>query len=243
MGHGQEEGESIKRLGGWIREQRHLFYADLMGRHKIELLAAARFEFGRKPGAGLPDRRLPQCFWASSEMSRGRGQEGEAVPATDIFLAMNALTVASFPLPLAIEHLRGGGDALLKPEGGIGLGIATAVEEDGNDGSSQLQDSDGLGDGGWEGIPWERTFLMEKGLSKKRKYMGGVHMMDSESDDATDISISAVLANIRITYRQKFEDLLCFKQAHGHCNVPQKHTDNPKLGTWVMNQRWCFVLI
>jgi len=34
-----------------------------------------------------------------------------------------------------------------------------------------------------------------------------------------------------------FEELRKFKGREGHSNVPQKYSDNPELGTWVMNQR------
>jgi hypothetical protein len=32
-------------------------------------------------------------------------------------------------------------------------------------------------------------------------------------------------------------ELELFKKQHGHCNVPQKWAENPKLGTWVLSQR------
>merc|ERR1719491_2418857 len=34
-----------------------------------------------------------------------------------------------------------------------------------------------------------------------------------------------------------FEELKIFKDREGHCNVPQRYSDNPKLGIWVSNQR------
>ena len=38
-------------------------------------------------------------------------------------------------------------------------------------------------------------------------------------------------------WEQMFEQLLSFKQTHGHCNVPQKSTVHKKLGRWVNVQR------
>jgi len=34
-----------------------------------------------------------------------------------------------------------------------------------------------------------------------------------------------------------FEELRKFKERESHCNVPQRYSDNPKLGRWIMNQR------
>eukprot|EP00984_Skeletonema_dohrnii_P030330 scaffold21730_cov116-Skeletonema_dohrnii-CCMP3373.AAC.7 len=37
----------------------------------------------------------------------------------------------------------------------------------------------------------------------------------------------------RNSWDRKFNDLLEFKQQHGHCDVPQTYAPNPKLGVWV----------
>jgi len=34
-----------------------------------------------------------------------------------------------------------------------------------------------------------------------------------------------------------FEELRKFKERESHCNVPQRYSDNPKLGRWIRNQR------
>mmetsp|Transcript_13386 Transcript_13386/g.17033 ORF Transcript_13386/g.17033 Transcript_13386/m.17033 type:complete len:429 (-) Transcript_13386:177-1463(-) len=41
----------------------------------------------------------------------------------------------------------------------------------------------------------------------------------------------------RNSWDRKFNDLLEFKQQHGHCDVPQTYAPNPKLGVWVNKQR------
>mmetsp|Transcript_18546 Transcript_18546/g.37388 ORF Transcript_18546/g.37388 Transcript_18546/m.37388 type:complete len:298 (+) Transcript_18546:192-1085(+) len=41
----------------------------------------------------------------------------------------------------------------------------------------------------------------------------------------------------RNVWDRKFNDLLEFKQQHGHCDVPQTYAPNPKLGVWVNKQR------
>ena len=36
---------------------------------------------------------------------------------------------------------------------------------------------------------------------------------------------------------KRFNDLKAFKATHGHCNIPQRYTENPELGTWCHHQR------
>jgi hypothetical protein len=36
---------------------------------------------------------------------------------------------------------------------------------------------------------------------------------------------------------EKYQELVAFKNEHGHCNVPQGAKLNHGLGTWVANQR------
>jgi len=40
-----------------------------------------------------------------------------------------------------------------------------------------------------------------------------------------------------VQWKIMFEELRKFKERESHCNVPQRYSDNPKLGRWVMNQR------
>lgn len=44
------------------------------------------------------------------------------------------------------------------------------------------------------------------------------------------------------SWLERFEELKAYKQQHGHCNVPVKHEENPKLGYWVSNQRSQYTL-
>jgi superfamily II DNA or RNA helicase len=41
-------------------------------------------------------------------------------------------------------------------------------------------------------------------------------------------------------WESMFDSLMEFKQDHGHCNVPQKGSENQKLGKWVNTMRWHF---
>jgi hypothetical protein len=38
-------------------------------------------------------------------------------------------------------------------------------------------------------------------------------------------------------WEARYAELLHFKEAHGHCDVPVRNSDNPSLGVWVVNQR------
>ncbi len=38
-------------------------------------------------------------------------------------------------------------------------------------------------------------------------------------------------------WEQRFADLLAFKAAHGHCNVPSSYREDPSLAVWVFNCR------
>jgi hypothetical protein len=44
--------------------------------------------------------------------------------------------------------------------------------------------------------------------------------------------------NPQAIWRQRFQELVEYKQTHGHCSVPQQYGDNPQLGVWVTVQRW-----
>jgi hypothetical protein len=39
------------------------------------------------------------------------------------------------------------------------------------------------------------------------------------------------------TWEFRLSELTDYRQKHGHCNVPQRYSENTKLGTWVSNQR------
>uniref|UniRef100_A0A7S0HPV7 Helicase-associated domain-containing protein n=1 Tax=Hanusia phi TaxID=3032 RepID=A0A7S0HPV7_9CRYP len=42
---------------------------------------------------------------------------------------------------------------------------------------------------------------------------------------------------IHTDWELRFQELLDFRNQHGHCNVPQKYKSNPSLGAWVAQQR------
>eukprot|EP00814_Leptocylindrus_danicus_P013717 CAMPEP_0116014170 /NCGR_PEP_ID=MMETSP0321-20121206/6131_1 /TAXON_ID=163516 /ORGANISM="Leptocylindrus danicus var. danicus, Strain B650" /LENGTH=385 /DNA_ID=CAMNT_0003483797 /DNA_START=143 /DNA_END=1303 /DNA_ORIENTATION=- len=43
-------------------------------------------------------------------------------------------------------------------------------------------------------------------------------------------------------WKLRYEELMEFKNTHGHCLVPQRYKENPNLGKWVSNQRKRFKL-
>ena len=42
---------------------------------------------------------------------------------------------------------------------------------------------------------------------------------------------------------QRYDELIAFKQQHGHCNVPAKYAQNKPLGRWVSTQRTQYKLL
>ena len=42
------------------------------------------------------------------------------------------------------------------------------------------------------------------------------------------------------SWEEKFMELKCFQEEHGHCRVPSVYPENPSLGIWVSNQRTDF---
>ena len=59
------------------------------------------------------------------------------------------------------------------------------------------------------------------------------------SDLATSIR-TRIVAELGITWDERYGQLIAYKQAHGHCNVPQGWKGNPKLATWCNEQRTTF---
>ena len=58
----------------------------------------------------------------------------------------------------------------------------------------------------------------------------------SEAVDST--SEGEITESQQHRWRGRFEALVKFKEAHGHCNVPQHYEEKPQLGRWVDKQRW-----
>ena len=44
-------------------------------------------------------------------------------------------------------------------------------------------------------------------------------------------------------WKTRYDELIAFKQQHGHCNVPFKYAPNKPLGRWVANQRTSYKLL
>ena len=42
---------------------------------------------------------------------------------------------------------------------------------------------------------------------------------------------------LRIGWLRRYDELIAFKQQHGHCKVPQSYSQSKTLGVWVMTQR------
>jgi hypothetical protein len=40
-----------------------------------------------------------------------------------------------------------------------------------------------------------------------------------------------------VAWEDRLSELAHYRKIHGHCNVPNRYSENPKLGTWVASQR------
>jgi hypothetical protein len=49
-------------------------------------------------------------------------------------------------------------------------------------------------------------------------------------------------ANISPPWEERLSELADYRKIHGHCNVPQRCSENAKLGKWVANQRSRYIL-
>lgn len=75
------------------------------------------------------------------------------------------------------------------------------------------------------------------GLQRQRKAAN--KMSQYEQDELEKLGFEWVLLSKaeRPGWEQQFEQLVQFKNEHGHCKVPAKWAENPKLAKWVSKQR------
>jgi hypothetical protein len=54
-----------------------------------------------------------------------------------------------------------------------------------------------------------------------------------------EIGFNWTIVDLKTTelWNLHYQELLAFKQQHGHCKVPTNYADSPQLGKWVSNQR------
>lgn len=67
----------------------------------------------------------------------------------------------------------------------------------------------------------------------------------SEEDDCEDGSVASPssLSATSVSWRQRFEELLEFREQYGHVNVPYDFPPNPPLAQWVKRQRHQYRLL
>lgn len=65
----------------------------------------------------------------------------------------------------------------------------------------------------------------------------------SEDDDCEDAASDAHLSATSVSWRQRFEELLEFREQYGHVNVPYDFPPNPPLAQWVKRQRHQYRLL
>eukprot|EP00957_Ditylum_brightwellii_P174478 13284803-Ditylum_brightwellii.AAC.1 len=57
------------------------------------------------------------------------------------------------------------------------------------------------------------------------------------------LNIGVNLCSIKLTWQERFQQLLMYKTRYGNCNVPQGWKENPSLAIWVNEQRKTRVLM
>jgi len=83
---------------------------------------------------------------------------------------------------------------------------------------------------GWPDNPKLATWV---GRQRNRKKKGKL-----EPERVRRLEALGLVWDLRATlWEEKFAELVQFKEEHGHCNVPQRCPENPKLANWVGNQR------
>jgi hypothetical protein len=70
----------------------------------------------------------------------------------------------------------------------------------------------------------------QKGDPKRMKCLESIGLVD-------DITTKNANRRVNTSWNVMYNQLLEFKQKHGHVKVPQRHSENPKLGNWVKHWR------
>lgn len=91
------------------------------------------------------------------------------------------------------------------------------------------------------------TFLNSMNLMQQRTFAPGVKALSDRTSDLNNhprmgqqVSSTRAIGNSgdgprRMTWNERLEELKCYKEANGHCDVPQIYDSG--LGTWVSAQR------
>jgi glycerol-3-phosphate cytidylyltransferase-like family protein len=83
---------------------------------------------------------------------------------------------------------------------------------------------------------WRRNYRVykrtngEKGDPERMKRLESIGLVD-------DIATGYEREDAKENWYDMYNQLLEFKQKHGHVKVPQRHSENPKLGNWVKHWR------
>jgi hypothetical protein len=68
------------------------------------------------------------------------------------------------------------------------------------------------------------------------------HMTVERIDALEKVGFEWGLNNLS-SWQTRYDELIAFKQQHGHCNVPRSYAQNKALGDWVMTQRYHYGLL
>jgi hypothetical protein len=130
---------------------------------------------------------------------------------------------ASYPMNLALEQTSR--DAT----GKIGQTLKGFQSTEKGIGSEYAQDVDH--DESHEGIAAATSYPMNLDLEST-----------SRDDGSGDKHAQKRLTSKGTAWEDRLSELADYQKVHEHCNVPQKYSENVKLGTWVGNQRYQYSL-
>ena len=88
----------------------------------------------------------------------------------------------------------------------------------------------------------EKTRELEEAKQTIDRLNGSQKNATANEDLTTNDDTSPLLDSGKsfAPWKTLYEELLAYKETHGHCNVPQKDKSNPRLGSWVDQMRKSF---
>jgi superfamily II DNA or RNA helicase len=82
---------------------------------------------------------------------------------------------------------------------------------------------------------WSENLQLATWVSDQRKHRKKGKLSENRIQRLSEIGF--VWDTLDALWEKRFSELEVFRAAHGHCNVPQRWSENPQLAVWVSNQR------
>ena len=83
---------------------------------------------------------------------------------------------------------------------------------------------------------WNKDPKLAAWVSQQRQRRRKVEMPDEQIRLLDDLGFTWKSRDVG-TWEDRYQELIEFKSKHGHCNLPTRHTENPKLGPFVNSMR------